>query len=177
MVKQRLRRAVTALEARGLPYAVVGGHAVAAWVSQIDPAAVRTTVDVDLLVARGDFQAVKAALEEAGFIHSFTFGIDIFVDGPQGKAREAIHILYAGERVKPADPVPAPSLDTEERFDGYRIMDLDRLISMKLVAYRLKDRVHLLDMIDVGLIDAATLARLPEALRPRLAELLANPDG
>ena len=56
-------------------------------------------------------------------------------------------------------------------------MDLDRLISMKLVAYRLKDRVHLLDMIDVGLIDAATLGRLPEALRPRLAELLANPDG
>ena len=177
MVKQRLRRAVTALEARGLPYAVVGGHAVAAWVSQIDPAAVRTTVDVDLLVARGDFEAVKAALEEAGFIHSFTLGIDIFVDGPQGKAREAIHILYAGERVKPADPVPAPSLDTEERFDGYRIMDLDRLISMKLVAYRLNDRVHLLDMIDVGLIDAATLGRLPESLRPRLAELLANPDG
>jgi hypothetical protein len=177
MVKERLRRAVTALEARSIPYAVVGGHAVAAWVSRVDPAAVRTTVDVDLLVARGDFTAVKAALEEAGFIHSFTYGIDIFVDGPEGKAREAVHILYAGEQVKPTDPVPAPGLDTEERFEGYRIMDLDRLITMKLVAFRLKDRVHLLDMIDVGLIDSATLDRLPEPLRPRLAELLANPDG
>jgi hypothetical protein len=177
MVKERLRRAVAALEARSIPYAVVGGHAVAAWVSRIDPAAVRTTVDVDLLVARGDFEAVKAALEAAGFVHSFTFGIDIFVDGPQGKAREAVHILYAGERVKPADPVPAPGLETADVFEGYRIMDLDRLITMKLVAFRLKDRVHLLDMIDVGLIDATTLDRVAEPLRPRLAELLANPGG
>jgi hypothetical protein len=52
MVKERLKRSVSALEAAGVPYAVVGGHAVAAWVSQIDPAAVRTTVDVDILIAR-----------------------------------------------------------------------------------------------------------------------------
>jgi len=48
---------------------------------------------------------------------------------------------------------------------------------MKLTAFRLKDRVHLLDMIDVGLIDAQTVARLPEVLQPRLEELLANPEG
>ena len=177
MVKERLRRAVAALDARGIPYAVVGGHAVAAWVARIDPAAVRTTVDVDLLVARTDFDAVKAALEAVGFIHSFTFGIDIFVDGPKGKAREAVHILFAGERVKPHDPLPSPDLAAAEIFDGYRIIDLDRLIDMKLTAFRDKDRTHLRDMIDVGLIDAATLDRLPAALRPRLAELLANPDG
>lgn len=177
MVKERLRRAVTALEARGIPHAVVGGHAVAAWVARIDPAAVRTTVDVDLLVARADFDAVKAALESVGFIHSFTFGIDIFVDGPEGKAREAVHILFAGERVKPNDAVPSPDLSAAEILDGYRTIDLDRLVGMKLTAYRLKDRVHLLDMIDVGLIDAATLDRVPASLRPRLAELLANPDG
>jgi hypothetical protein len=32
-------------------------------------------------------------------------------------------------------------------------------------------------MIDVGLIDAATLDRLPVELRPRLEQLLNNPDG
>jgi hypothetical protein len=177
MVKERLKRAVAALEAAGVPYAVVGGHAVAAWVSQIDPAAVRTTVDVDILIARVDFDRARAALEAVGFVHSFTFGIDIFVDGPEGKAREALHIIFAGERVKPGDTVPAPDISATAAFEGYKIVEFDRLLVMKLTAFRLKDRVHLLDMIDVGLIDAATLDRLPVELRPRLEQLLNNPDG
>ena len=177
MVKERLKRAVAALEAAGVPYAVVGGHAVAAWVSQIDPAAVRTTVDVDILIARVDFDRARAALEAVGFIHSFTFGIDIFVDGPEGKAREAVHIIFAGERVKPGDAVPAPDLSATAAFEGYKIVEFDRLLVMKLTAFRLKDRVHLLDMIVVGLIVAATLDRLPPELRPRLEQLLNNPDG
>ena len=145
--------------------------------SRIDPAAVRTTVDVDLLIERVDLPRAIAALEAVGFVHSFTFGINIFVDGPHGKAREALHILFAGEPVKPADPAPAPELTAAQMLDGYRIMNLDRLITMKLTAFRLKDRVHLLDMIDVGLIDAATLERVPPVLRPRLEEILANPEG
>jgi hypothetical protein len=79
--------------------------------------------------------------------------------------------------VKPNDPLPSPDLSAAKILDGYRTIDLDRLIGMKLTAFRDKDRTHLRDMIDVGLIDAATLDRLPAALRPRLAELLANPDG
>jgi hypothetical protein len=118
-----------------------------------------------------------AALEAVGFVHSFTFGINIFVDGPQGKAREAVRILFAGEHVKPADAAPAPELTAAQMLDGYRIVDLDRLITMKLTAYRDKDRTHLRDMIDVGLIDAATVERVPPVLRPRLEELLANPGG
>ena len=177
MVKERLKRAVASLDAAGVLYAVVGGHAVAAWVSQIDPAAVRTTVDVDILIARADFDRAKLALESAGFVHSFTFGIDIFVDGPEGKAREAVHIIFAGERVKPGDSVPAPDLSATAAFEGYKIVAFDRLLVMKLTAFRLKDRVHLLDMIDVGLIDAATLDRLPPELRPRLEQLLNNPEA
>jgi hypothetical protein len=177
MVKERLKRSVSALEAAGVPYAVAGGHAVAAWVSQIDPAAVRTTVDVDILIARVDFDRARAALEAVGFIHSFTFGIDIFVDGPEGKAREAVHIIFAGERVKPGDAVPAPDLSATAAFEGYTIVEFDRLLVMKLTAFRDKDRTHLRDMIDVGLIDAATLDRVPPDLRPRLQQLLDNPDG
>jgi hypothetical protein len=177
MVKERLRRTVAALDAAGIPHAVAGGHAVAAWVSRIDPAAVRTTVDVDILIARGDLERTKAALEAVGFVHAFTFGIHIFVDGPAGKAREAVHILFAGEAVKPHDPVPAPDLSGTDAHDGYRIVDLDRLITMKLTAFRDKDRTHLRDMIDVGLIDASTADRVPPVLRSRLEELLANPDG
>jgi hypothetical protein len=92
-------------------------------------------------------------------------------------AREAVHILFAGETIKPNDPVPAPDLSTTDVHEGYRIVDLDRLLVMKLTAFRLKDRVHLIDMIDVGLIDAATVARMPAVLRPRLEQLLADPNG
>ena len=96
---------------------------------------------------------------------------------PRGKAREAERIFFAGEPVKPADPPPAPELTAAQMLDGYRIVDLDRLITMKLTAFRLKDRVHLLDMNDAGLIDAATLERVPPVLRPRLEDLLAYPEG
>ena len=79
--------------------------------------------------------------------------------------------------VSAGNPVAAPDLAAVDEREGYRIVDLDRLIVMKLTAFRLKDRVHLIDMIDVGLIDAATLDRLPEPLRPRLQELLDSPGG
>lgn len=106
-----------------------------------------------------------------------TCGIHICVDGPSGKAREAVRILFASELVKPNDPVAAPGLSATDAHDGYRIVDLDLLMTMKVTALRLRDRVHLRDMIDVGLIDASTVARLPPVLRPRLEQLLADPNG
>src|SRR5271157_3511844 len=42
-VRIRLLRAATALEQAKVPYAVVGGNAVAAWVSRVDESAVRNT--------------------------------------------------------------------------------------------------------------------------------------
>jgi hypothetical protein len=48
---------------------------------------------------------------------------------------------------------------------------------MKLVAFRDKDRTHVRDMIDVGLVDATWCARLPAALAERLQSLLDTPEG
>jgi len=47
-VRDRLLRSTAALEAAAVPYAVIGGNAVMAWVEQVDEAAVRFTQDVDL---------------------------------------------------------------------------------------------------------------------------------
>src|SRR5437016_7379025 len=102
-VKERLRRATRALDAAAVPYAVAGGHAVAEWVGRIDEDAVRTTRDVDLLVRRSDLPAAQAALEAAGFIYHHIFGVDTFIDGPQGKPSGGIHILFAGEKVRRGD--------------------------------------------------------------------------
>ncbi len=48
---------------------------------------------------------------------------------------------------------------------------------MKLTSFRDKDRVHLRDLLEVGLLDATWLPRLPEVLRERLQELIDTPDG
>lgn len=65
-VRERLLRSTAALDRAGVLYAVVGGNAVAAWVSRVDEAAVRNTQDVDILLRRGDFERAKTALEAAG---------------------------------------------------------------------------------------------------------------
>ena len=85
-VKERLRRATQALDNAGVPYAVAGGNAVAEWVGRVDEDAVRNTRDVDILLRRADLPAAQAALEAAGFQYHRSFSVNLFIDGPQGKA-------------------------------------------------------------------------------------------
>ncbi len=183
-VKDRLMRATAALEAARLPYAVIGGNAVAAWVSRVDDSVVRNTRDVDLLVRRGDLPAIAAALGEAGFIHrsvSILGGrgrIEMFLDGPGAKVRDAVHLIFANERVDPESPEPSPGVEEVDPSPGeFRLLDLAALVRMKLTSYRDKDRVHLRDMIEIGQLDGSWLDRVPASLRPRLQALLDDPDG
>jgi hypothetical protein len=176
-VRERLLRATAALEKAGVPYAVVGGNAVAAWVSRVDEAAVRNTQDVDILIRRADLPAANTALSREGFIFRHVKGIDMFLDGPGAKARDAVHMLFAAERVRPDDPVPAPDVTETEPNPPFHVLALEALVRMKLVANRRKDQVHLLDMIDVGLIDATWCQRFPPELAARLQHLLDTPEG
>src|ERR1700716_836192 len=98
--KERRRRATRARDAAGVPYAVVGGNAVAEWVGRVDEDAVRNTRDVDILIRRADLPAAKAALEPAGFVYCQSFGVDMFLDGPEGRPTQAVHLLFAGEQVR-----------------------------------------------------------------------------
>lgn len=176
-VRERLLRATAALERAGIPHAVVGGHAVAAWVSRIDEAAVRNTQDVDLLIRRTDLEAVQQALAGQGFVFRHVKGVDMFLDGPDARARDALHVLFAGERVRPDHLAPAPEVDRSEATPAFRLIELEALVKMKLTAFRDKDRMHLRDMIDVGLIDATWPDRFPGPLADRLRALLENPEG
>lgn len=176
-VRQRLLRAARALEEAKVPYAVAGGNAVAAWVSRVDEAAVRNTQDVDIVLLRENLDAARGALERAGFIFRHAAGVDMFLDGPKAKARDAVHIVFAAERVRPHYAAPAPDVTESEKTGDFRLLSLDALVRMKLTSFRDKDRVHLRDLIEVGLVDDAWLGRVPAALRPRLQELLDNPEG
>lgn len=183
-VKDRLMRATSALGRAGIGYAVIGGNAVAAWVSRIDDSVVRNTRDVDLLVRREDMESITRVLEEAGFIHrrvSILGGkgtIEMFLDGCGAKARDAVHLIFAGEKVNADALEPAPSVEAiDPEATEFRLLDLAALVTMKLTSYRDKDRVHLRDMIEIGQIDESWLKRVPETLRDRLKALLDDPHG
>jgi hypothetical protein len=176
-VRERLLRAAALLKAHGIPYAVIGGNAVAAWVSRVDEAAVRNTQDVDILLRREDLERAKVALESGGFVYRHVKSIDMFLDGADAKARDAVHIVFAREHVKSDSLLAAPDVEPIDDQAGYAVVPLESLVCMKLTSFRLKDRVHILDMIDVGLVDQSWTQRVPAELVPRLQELLDNPQS
>lgn len=176
-VRERLLRSAAALERAGVAYAVAGGNAVAAWVSRVDESAVRNTRDVDILIRRADLDAARAALEAAGFVYRHTSGLDIFLDGPDSRARDAVHIVFANEYVRPGEPMANPDVLDSESAGSFHVLSLPALVQIKLTAFRDKDRTHLRDLIDVGLIDEGWCERLPGPLSIRLRQLLDTPGG
>jgi hypothetical protein len=176
-VKERLLRATSALAQAGVPYAVVGGNAVGAWIEQVDESAVRATQDVDLVVLRNDFNVVKDALHSVGFIYRHAARVDLFLDGPDAKARDAVHILFSGEKVREEYVAAVPDVSESVLFKPYRVVTLEALVRMKLTSFRDKDRTHLRDLIGVGLLDATWPARFIPELAARLQQLLDTPDG
>src|SRR6266516_2865528 len=97
-VRERCDRAAKALEAAGVPYAVIGGNAVANWVASIDEGSIRNTRDVDILIRREDLDRAKAAMDAVGFDHAQVAGVDLFVERPNGKSSEGVHLLFAEEK-------------------------------------------------------------------------------
>jgi len=176
-VRERLLRATQALEVAGIPYAVAGGNAVAAWVSTVDEAAVRNTRDVDLMVERSSLDKVRAVLERAGFTYRHVAGIDVLLDSPEASIRDAVHLIFADEMVRPTQPGPNPAMTEIAEGTEFKVLTLEALVKIKLTAFRRKDQVHLQDLIELGLVDASWLTRLPPALASRLKELLEDPNG
>ena len=178
-VRERLIRATAILEDARIPYAVIGGNAVAAWVARIDEAAVRNTRDVDLMIRRDDLPAAIAAMERNGFRYRHVRSIDMFLDGPATSVRDAVHLLFAGEKTRPDDPFPTPDVsEVETSADGrYRHITLAGLVQLKLLAFRPKDQTHLQDLASVNLIDQTWPEKFPSPLRERLQEILSTPEA
>jgi hypothetical protein len=182
-VRERLLRAVRALEQANVPYAVVGGNAVAAWVSRVDEAAVRNTRDVDILLRRADLDKARRALEATGFVYRRVSSLgqpghlELFLDGANASARDALHVIFAAEKVRDDSPVASPDVVDSEAADAFRLVSLEALVKMKLAAFRDKDRTHLRDLIEVGLLNADWIPRLPAELGLRLQTLFNTPEG
>lgn len=176
-VKDRLRRVTSALNGANIPYAVIGDNAVQHWVSQVDESVVRNTQDVDIILNESDLEKAIPVLESAGFIFRRAAGVTMFLDGADAKARDAVHVVFAGKKVREEYPEAVPDIDQFEWIGDARTLPFDRLIKMKLTSFRRKDQVHLLDMISIGLIDSTWLDRFSPELQLRLQELLEDPEG
>jgi hypothetical protein len=172
-VQELLERTTRALDAAKLDYAVIGGNAVAAWVATIDPDAVRTTKDVDLLIRRADFDKIAHALRPVGLVPTEVFGVSMFVEVTNPSPRRAVHLLFADEIISPHDPARAPRIENARPCAlGFRVIPLLDLVQMKLLAFRLRDQTHLVDMLALGLLDASWKDRLPPALQPKYQQVL-----
>jgi hypothetical protein len=182
-VRRRLLQASAVLREAGVPYAVIGGNAVAAWVARVDEAAVRNTRDVDLLLRREDLPAAIAAFAKAGFTHRRVASLgrpgsmDVFLERAGDRVADAVHVLFAGEKARPDQPEPNADPDESEDTGDYRVISLEALVRMKLSAFLDKDRVHLRDLASVGLIDATWPSRFSPDLRTRLEHILETPEG
>ncbi len=151
---------------------MVGGNAVAAWVARVDPSATRTTNDADLLVQRADLERITAAMTGIAFERQDLRDLVRFIDPDEPSRRAGVHLVWANERVRPSYPAPVPSVDEAEVDpEGFRILALPALVRVKLTSYRDIDRVHIANLLEVGLIDQDTRSSLPPEPRKRLAAI------
>lgn len=171
-VEELLRKATEALNASGVAYAIVGGNAIAAWVATVDPDAVRATKNVDILVRRTDLPQLAEALKGIGMEQKEVLGVTVFIDRNDPSPKRGIHIVAAGERIRPHYAHPAPEVAEATRdIAPYPVVSLPALVGMKLQSGRPIDIAHLVDMKGVGLITPDLAAKLPPDLQAKLAQV------
>jgi hypothetical protein len=177
-VEDRLIRITDILNKSQIPYAVVGGNAVAAHIVQVKPqATVMPTKDVDIMIRRSDLTKLISVANEAGFYHARSMGIDMLRDGVDAGARDSVHLIFENEKVKPHEPVANPSVDDSVMHpNGYRVLSLQALVQIKLTAFRNHDKDHLEQLFKLKLIDASWAERYIPQLAERLLEISRIPD-
>ena len=176
MAVDRVERLLTdvtrSLGDAGVVYAVIGGNAVAAWVATVDPAATRATKDVDLLVRREDLSRMEEVLRTLDMIPVEVLGVHMFLDRQQPNPKLGVHLVFAGEIIRPHYRHAAPDPANAHRSTaGFMVLEVAELVKMKLQAFRAIDRAHMEDLLSVGLIDAALVVKLPDDLRERLEQV------
>ncbi|HUE03774.1 MAG TPA: hypothetical protein VMR62_29730 [Bryobacteraceae bacterium] len=158
----------------GLEYRIIGGVAVYLYVEEREPDAGRLTKDVDIAVRRADLDKIAAAAARFGLEYRHVAGVDMLVHPDQPSARRAIHMVFAGEKVRPDAVEPTPELGSCRQIRGLRLIPVADLIRMKLTSFRLKDQTHLKDLDEAGLITPEMEADLSTVLAERLASVRAH---
>jgi hypothetical protein len=166
-----LHRIAQVLSEESVPYELIGGLAVLVHVEEANPEFTALTRDVDLMIRREDLERIKEAAAGHGFRFRHAAGVDMLLYGETDSAKNAVHLIFSGEMVRPNQASPNPSIAPEKKqIHGGEVMVIPvaDLVHMKLSSYRLKDRVHVQSMDAAGLITAEVEAKLPAELLTRL---------
>jgi len=174
-VERLLLKLTGALDGAGIPYAIIGGNAVAAWVATVDEGAVRATKDVDVLLRRADLDAAAVALKQVSLDLHEVLGVPMFLTRRKPNPKTGAHVVFAAERVREHDLHPCPDVSEAKRSKyGFWVVDLPWLIRMKLTAFRRVDQLHIEDMMHLGLINDRIVDSLPPDLRNRFDQIRAT---
>ena len=176
-VRERLLRATAALNQAGVPYAVVGGNAVASWVATVDEGAVRNTRDVDLLVRRSDLPAVTAALEAGGLRPRRIARRRHVPRRPGGQAERGHSSAVRRRKDAPDHLLPAPEIQTVADPANFRVIALESLVVDEADVEPAQGSGSPSGHDRRRLIDASWLTKLPPELAERLKQILDTPDA
>ena len=140
-------------------------------VEEASPEHAALTRDVDLMVVRSDLERIKFAAATHGFRFRHAAGVDMLIYGDSESAKNAVHLIFSGEKVRPHYSAPAPTIEPERKqIHGKEVMVIrvTDLVQMKLTSYRDKDRVHIRSMDAAGLLTPEVERLLTPELLPRL---------
>jgi hypothetical protein len=85
---------------------------------------------VDILLRRSDLQRASEELAKAGFVYCSVADVSMFLDGPSASPRDAVHVVFAGEKIRPDYALPAPDVSDCEVVRETRTLSLEALVRM-----------------------------------------------
>ena len=159
------------LEQAGVPHELVGGLAVFLHVENADSTHSSLTRDIDIMIRRDDLARVVRIAEDYGFRFRHSMGEDMLLFGDTNSTRNAVRLLYAGEKVKATQLESHPHINPVRvglHGQDFWVIPVLGLVRMKLSSYRDKDRVHVRSMDAAGLITRDIEDGLGEELMARL---------
>jgi hypothetical protein len=165
-----LRNLTRRLEEENIPYALVGGMALAAH------GFVRMTQDVDLLMTREGLQTFKEKFEGRGYVLAFSGAQKTFRDT---ETQVRIEILITGDYPGDGKPKPVAFPDPAVVFTergGMRVIPIETLIELKLASgisasHRLRDLADVQDLITTLKLPIEFVDRLDSSVQETFRNL------
>lgn len=145
---EALRRLTHRLDAEGIPYALLGGLALA------EHGYPRLTEDVDLLMTPSGLERFRQQLVGRGYRPAFSGAQKMFRDTETGVRIEIVITgEYPGDGLPKSVAFPDPTLPgVMVEIEGVRVVALEKLVELKLASgtsapHRLRDLADVQDLI------------------------------